>query len=338
MADPTSPTGRLGRYGRLGWSFTGLVIGAAMLVVAGGILLPLVLPLLVMALVGATLQPVVDGLRRRGVPAGVAALAGAIAVPLALLALAVLFGIAVVGEASKWLPTAEHAGARLHQLLGADPVQTLRQWPGWRTALTGLGSAFASSAVVAGQVAVGILIGGYLLFYAFRDGPRCFEALEARLPHRPGLLRELAGSAAYQFRRYMLGTTFIALMDAAVITLGALLLGLPLVGTIAMLTFAAAYVPYLGAWISAGFAVLIALGAGGVPTAVWMLLIVLITQNVLEGILRPAVFGRALGLHPVTVLAVTVLGAAVGGLFGVFLAPPVAAIAVSWRRALGGTA
>ncbi|MEV8512370.1 AI-2E family transporter, partial [Dactylosporangium sp. NPDC051484] len=331
MADPTGLTGRLGRYGRLGWSFAGLVIGAALLVIAGGILLPLLLPLLVMALVGATLQPAVDGLRRRGVPAGVAALAGAIAVPLALLALAVLFGVAVVGEASKWLPTAEHAGARLHQLLGADPVQALRQWPGWRTALTGLGSAFATGAVVAGQVAVGILIGGYLLFYAFRDGPRCFEVLEARLPQRrPGLMRELAGSAAYQFRRYMLGTTFIALMDAAVITLGALLLGLPLIGTIAMVTFAAAYVPYLGAWISAAFAVLLALGAGGVQTAVWMLLIVLITQNILEGILRPAVFGRALGLHPVAVLGVTILGAAVGGLFGVFLAPPITAIAVSW--------
>ncbi|MFG2039970.1 AI-2E family transporter [Dactylosporangium sp. NPDC048998] len=337
MPDPTGPTGRLGRYGRLGWSFAGLVIGAALLVIAAGILLPLVLPLLVMALVGATLQPAVDGLRRRGVPAGVAALAGAIAVPLALLALAVLLSLAVVAEAPKWLPALEHAGVRLHQALGADPVQTLRQWPGWRTALTGLGSALTSGAVVAGQVAVGVLIGGYLLFYAFRDGPRGFEAIEARLPLRPGLLRELAGSAAYQFRRYMLGTTFIALMDAAVITLGALLLGLPLAGTIAVLTFAAAYVPYLGAWISAAFAVLIALGSGGVPAALWMLLIVLITQNILEGILRPAVFGRALGLHPVAVLGVTILGAVIGGLFGVFLAPPVAAIAVSWRKALGGT-
>ncbi|MGI5239493.1 AI-2E family transporter [Dactylosporangium sp. CA-139066] len=327
----------LGRYGRLGWSTAGAVIGAALLVIAVGVLLPLVLPLLVMAVVGSTLQPAVDRLRRRGVPAGVAALAGALAVPLGLFALLLLFGLAVAQEAPEWTHVIERAGLWLHQQFGADPVQALRQWPGWRTALTGIGTAVVSTAVVVGQLAVGVLIGGYLLFYVFHDGARAFAVLESRLPLRPGLARELVDNAAYQFRRYMLGTTVIALMDAAVITLGALLLGLPMVGTITVLTFVAAYVPYLGAWISAAFAVLVALGAGGLPSALWMLLIVLITQNILEGILRPTVFGRALGLHPVVVLGVTILGAVLGGLFGVFLAPPVTAIAVSWRKAVRGT-
>jgi predicted PurR-regulated permease PerM len=290
-----------------------------------------------MAVIGATLQPVVDRLRRRGVPAGVAALAGALAVPLGLIALLILFGLAVAEEAPQWTHAVEHAGQWLHQQLGADPVQALRQWPGWRSALTGLGATVVSAVVVTGQLAVGILIGGYLLFYAFRDGARGFAVLESKLPLRPGLARDLVNSAAYQFRRYMFGTTVIAMMDAAVITLGALVLGLPMVGTIAVLTFVAAYVPYLGAWISAAFAVLVALGAGGLPDALWMLLIVLITQNILEGVLRPTVFGRALGLHPVLVLGVTILGAVLGGLLGVFLAPPLTAIAVSWRKALRGT-
>jgi len=321
----------------MGWSTAGVVIGAALLVIAIGVLLPLVLPLLVMAVVGATLQPAVDRLRRRGVPAGVAALVGALALPLGLLALVVLFALAVADEAPQWLRAIEHAGDWLRAQLGADPVQALRQWPGWHNALTGIGTAVAGTAVVAGQLVVGVLIGGYLLFYVFRDGARAFALLEARLPLRPGLARQLVDSAAYQFRRYMFGTTVIAMMDAAVITLGAITLDLPMVGTIAVLTFIAAYVPYLGAWISAAFAVLVALGSGGVPVALWMLLIVLITQNILEGILRPTVFGRALGLHPVVVLGVTVLGAVLGGLFGVFLAPPVTAIVVSWRKALRGT-
>jgi len=149
-----------------------------------------------------------------------------------------------------------------------------------------------------GQIVVGMLIGAYLLYYAFRDGPRCFDAIEARLPMRTGLLRDLAGTAAVQFRRYMLGTTAIAVMDAAVIALGALVLGLPLLGAIAMVTFVAAFVPYVGAWISAAFAVVLALGTGGLPAAGWMLVIVLIAQNILEGILRPAIFGRALACTP----------------------------------------
>jgi predicted PurR-regulated permease PerM len=336
VPDLTGPLGRLGHYGRLGWSTAGLIIGAALLVIAVGVLLPLVLPLLVVAVVGATLQPVVDRLRRRGVPAGVAALVGALAVPLGLIVLIILFGLAVAEEAPQWTRALEHAGEWLHHQLGADPVKALRQWPGWRSALTGIGTALASTAVVVVQLAVGVLIGGYLLFYVFRDGERCIALIESRVPLRPGLARELVRSAAYQFRRYMFGTTVIAMMDAAVITLGAILLNLPMAGTIAVITFVAAYVPYLGAWISAAFAVIVALGAGGVPAALWMLLIVLITQNILEGILRPTVFGRALGLHPVVVLGVTILGAVIGGLFGVFLAPPVTAIVVSWRKALKG--
>ena len=49
-------------------------------------------------------------------------------------------------------------------------------------------------------------------------------------------------------RGYFLGVTLVAAFNAAVVALGALILGVPLIGTIAAVTFLAAYVPYLGAW------------------------------------------------------------------------------------------
>ena len=42
--------------------------------------------------------------------------------------------------------------------------------------------------------------------------------------------------------------TIVAAFNAVVVTLGALILGVPLVGTIAAVTFIGAYIPYLGAW------------------------------------------------------------------------------------------
>jgi predicted PurR-regulated permease PerM len=48
-----------------------------------------------------------------------------------------------------------------------------------------------------------------------------------------------------------------------VIGLGALMLGLPQIGSIMLVNFFAAYVPYLGAWSAGAFTVLIALGAEG---------------------------------------------------------------------------
>jgi putative heme transporter len=63
-----------------------------------------------------------------------------------------------------------------------------------------------------------------------------------------------------------------------------------------------------------------------------MLAIVLVTQNVVEGLLRPFVFGVALDMHPLTVLAVTVVGGIVGGVIGVAVAAPFTAIGLSWWR------
>jgi putative heme transporter len=55
----------------------------------------------------------------------------------------------------------------------------------------------------------------------------------------------------------------VSVFSAVVVGLGALVVGVPLPGTIAIVTFAGGYVPYLGAWVAGAFAVLIALGGNG---------------------------------------------------------------------------
>ncbi|GAA3453219.1 AI-2E family transporter [Dactylosporangium matsuzakiense] len=298
---------RLRRLGRIGWAVTGIVGGAALTAAAAGVLVPLLMPVLLMVVIAVAVHPLLGRLRDAGLPAGPATLFAALVLPLGLLLVGGLVVWVLVEQAEDWPPVLAEAGRWLRVL----DVQTQR------AALLGLGSAVVDGAVVAGQVTVGFLVGTYLLYYLLRDGPR---VARGRVP----------ASAATQLRRYMVGTTVVAAMDAAVITLGAAILRLPFLLTIAVITFVAAFVPYLGAWVSAVFVVLLALGAGGAATAVWMAVIVLVTQNVLEGVLRPYVFGRALNLHPVVVLGVTVLGAALGGLCGVFLAPPLAAVIRSW--------
>jgi hypothetical protein len=60
----------------------------------------------------------------------------------------------------------------------------------------------------------------------------------------------------------------------------------------------------------------VALGAGGVDTALWMLAVVLVTQNIIEGLVRPLAFGAALDMHPLAILAATVAGGILGGVVG----------------------
>jgi predicted PurR-regulated permease PerM len=117
----------------------------------------------------------------------------------------------------------------------------------------------------------------------------------------------------------------VAAFNAVVVGLGALLLGVPLAGTIAVVTFLAAYVPYLGAWTAGAFSVLIALGGAGTDAAIGMIVVQLLANSVLQQLVQPIAMGAALGIHPLAVLIVTIAGGALFGAAGLILAAPITA-------------
>ena len=51
-------------------------------------------------------------------------------------------------------------------------------------------------------------------------------------------------------RGYFKGVTLVALFNGVVVCLGALALGVPLAGTIGVVTFLMAYIPFVGAFIA----------------------------------------------------------------------------------------
>ena len=113
-----------------------------------------------------------------------------------------------------------------------------------------------------------------------------------------------------------------------VVGLGAWVLGVPLAGTIAVVAFVTAYVPYIGAFVTGAFAVVLALGSEGPTTAVIMLVIVLLANGLLQNILQPIAFGATLGLNPLVVLIVTLGAGALFGMVGLVLAAPLTSAAV----------
>jgi predicted PurR-regulated permease PerM len=129
-------------------------------------------------------------------------------------------------------------------------------------------------------------------------------------------------------RGYFLGVTIVAAFNGVVVMIGALLLGVPLAGTIGAVTFVAAYVPYLGAWTAATFSVLLALGGSGPEAAGGMVIVQLLANGVLQQMVQPFAMGAALGIHPLAVLIVTIGGGALFGAVGLVLAAPMTAAAV----------
>jgi predicted PurR-regulated permease PerM len=156
------------------------------------------------------------------------------------------------------------------------------------------------------------------------DGPSIRAWGERNMGIPMPLARTITQRSIESLRGYFLGVTIVAAFNAVVVSIGALLLGVPLVATIAIVTFLGAYVPYLGAWVAGAFSVLLALGGAGTDAAIGMIVVQILANGILQQMVQPFAMGAALGIHPLAVLIVTIGGGALFGAVGLILAAPIA--------------
>ncbi|OAH14905.1 pheromone autoinducer 2 transporter [Streptomyces jeddahensis] len=187
-------------------------------------------------------------------------------------------------------------------------------------------SGVISGISVVGEVLAMAVLALLLVFFFLRDSDRASAALRSLAPGGTG--ESLEAMARRGFRAvegFMRGTTFIALIDALLITIGLLVLRVPGAVGLGALVFVGAYIPYLGAFISGAVAILVALADRGFVIALWALGVVLAVQ-VLEGhVLQPIVQSRTVQMHPAAVLLAITAGASVAGILGMLLAVPLTA-------------
>lgn len=329
---PSGETSVLRRLGLASWAWLGIVALAAVLVLALSAVAGLVVPFVVAVVVAVLLVPLVDVLERRRVPrvAGAAVvLLGFVGVLLGVLWLSVS---AVVSQWSVVTADLRTGIAALLEFLVAQGVEidSPRELLEQSLALVGALTA-GPSGLVGGALstvtafAAGTFIGIFLLFLLLADWHRLVAWVSSRLwvPEEVGA--GMVGDAVDSLRRYYVALSASSAVVSVVITIAAWLLDVPLALAIGVVTFVTSFVPYLGAIVSGAFAVLIALGATGPVQAAVLLLVVLVTQNVVQTILQARLTGAALELHPIVTFCATIVGAAVAGILGASLAVPVLA-------------
>ncbi len=86
-------------------------------------------------------------------------------------------------------------------------------------------------------------------------------------------------------------------------------------------------IPYIGAIIAVVVAALITLITGGISQAIWMLIVVIILQQIDANIINPKIVGQSLKLSPLLIIFAITVGGAYFGILGMFLAVPVTAVA-----------
>lgn len=295
----------------------------------------IVLPVIVAGIIASVTSPLVDWLHRRGIPRGI----GAGLVFLAIIAVGVGVGLMVLtGIASQ----ADSLSERLRE--GASEIESLVGDLGVNAPTAANANADASASISAGFEALthGLLGGvdklasltvflsftALSLFFLLKDGPAIGGFVERHLGVPVPLAHSMLDRVAGSLRGYFLGVTAVSIWSASLVGAGALLLGVPMPGTIAAVTFVGGYVPYLGAWTAGAFAVLIALGGEGPEAALAIAVVVLLANGILQQMVQPIAYGAALKLHPLVVLIATIAGGCLFGTVGLVLAAPLLSAAV----------
>jgi predicted PurR-regulated permease PerM len=325
--------------GLLAWFLVGVALLLVGLVWLLGLTSTITVPVVLGAILATVAGPLVTALQRHGVPRA----AGAAIVLLGLIAIAVVVALMVFGgiyeQSDQIKASASDALDKVEGWMndaGAGGTSSTADQVSRSTAETGkaLLQGVANGIKELTSLVFFLTFTTFSTFFLLKDGPsvRAFVDRHLGVPHEVATI--ITGNVTRSLRRYFLGVTYVAAFNAIVVGLAALVLDVPLAGTIAVVVFVTAYVPFIGAFVSGAFAVILTLSAQGTTSALIMLVVVILANGLLQNIVQPIAFGATLDLNPLVVLIVTIGFGAIFGMLGMVLAAPLTSAALHITRDL----
>ncbi|WP_067701581.1 AI-2E family transporter [Nocardia jejuensis] len=166
-----------------------------------------------------------------------------------------------------------------------------------------------------------------LAFFFVKDGPKLLPWLHSNMGSRSGRhIEEVLNRIWATLGGFIRTQALVSLIDAVLIGGGLVIMGVPLAAVLTVLTFLGGFIPIVGAFVAGALAVLVALVTKGVTTALIVLAIIVVVQQLEGNVLQPVLQSRSMQLHAVIVLLAITVGGSLWGIVGAFLAVPIAAV------------
>lgn len=170
-----------------------------------------------------------------------------------------------------------------------------------------------------------LVLAPFLAFYILRDTDRLGEAALAWLPGEwRKNLYELLGRIDRVVGSFIRGQLIVSAIIGLMASIGLSLLGVKYALFLGMLTGIADIIPYFGPVVSAVPALALAL-IQSPTTAIWVLILLVLVQQLEGSVLSPKIVGDQVDLHPLSVIFVVLVGGELFGILGMLVAVPAAA-------------
>ena len=172
-----------------------------------------------------------------------------------------------------------------------------------------------------------LILGPVLAFYLLVDLPHVKRVAESLVPQRA---RPEVLSVAHRLNRaiggFFRGQLLVAFVVGVMCSIGLAIIRLPFWLLIGMVAGLFNIIPLVGPWIGGIPGVVVALTTREPITAVWVIVVMVVVQQIDNHFITPTVMHRAVKLHPVMVILALVAGGTIGGFLGLLLAVPAAAV------------
>jgi predicted PurR-regulated permease PerM len=325
---------RVRRAGQVSWA----VVGIAALVTLLGVIVwyfrVILPPLLLAGAIVFILNPVVTFLQRRGLPRALGT--GIAYVGVVAIAVGIGFLVAPIVR-DQWdelvddLPEIrDDIVDRWNELAENWPIPTLDEV---EEEIGSGGGGLGEQAELALSVGESLLrfllivvLTPIIAFYLLVDVPHLRRVAESLIPERarPEVM-VVASRLNRAIGGFFRGQLVVALIVGTLVSIGLAIIDLPFWLIIGMIAGFFNMIPLVGPYIGAIPGVVVALTTRDLRTAILVVVVMVIAQQIDNHFITPYVMQRAVKVHPVLVILALLAGGFLFGFFGLLLAVPAAA-------------
>lgn len=171
-----------------------------------------------------------------------------------------------------------------------------------------------------------LLLIPFFLFFMLKDGDKLVPFITQIFEKKKAdNIRSLLGKIDITLTAFIQGQLIVSFFLGILLFIGYLVIDLNYALTLALFGMLMNVIPFLGPFLAVIPALIV--GAFQSPIMiVWVAIITLIAQQVESNFISPNVMGRALSLHPLTVITVILAAGSIAGFLGILFAVPFYAI------------
>lgn len=166
----------------------------------------------------------------------------------------------------------------------------------------------------------------FFLFFMLKDGEKFIPFITRIFSKKKAAnIHSLLSKMDETLTSFIQGQMIVSFILGILLFISYLIIGLNYSLTLALFAMLMNVIPFLGPFIAVTPALIV--GAFQDPIMiVWVALITLIVQQVESNMLSPAVMGKSLDLHPLTVITVILAAGSIAGFIGILFAVPFYAV------------